>query len=573
MSEAKNNPNRLNVLTEFLRNCKLIEKSIRILKSSYDKNREKTISIISSAGWTMETIEELQEKYNLYPNGKLPVSTKDVEEAQQILELLENMCKIVVYDDTRENKSAYIENDSDTKHTDTSIAIPDIEHVEAEVVTAEEFEEIRRREQEKREERETEALFRVINENSERGQRRRQFEDSASRVEYSRVSGMEYGRTKTDASISSFDVGSSARSTKQKDFRRKMADMARGSEGTTMPISEMNQERTSGRQTRDSDRTRGKRESIRYDRQENYGETVRQRSNSNRGGRRLTSERTTSSNKSRNGKRVPKRNIRNKAKTLDTRGLIRRIAAGALAASLLMGANAIHKNKEYKEDVENRIQYVDNIIDKNGTIEDYSSYFDLDFTDEEMNEFLEVEEKIDSYQGKESTQLNVVDVITTANEFKDIYREIIRERLEEGVGYRIEDYEIQVVREGDDLDGHPGELNEKGHISKIGYMNIHKKSIPEELRDAIITAYGEEGIEKPTMTVEQLIYKLDNQEITKAEASEYLGFMLEDAKELMTRRYEEKEYSKLEEIDSTYTTVKEREEERAKVQNEDEIDR
>ena len=49
--------------------------------------------------------------------------------------------------------------------------------------------------------------------------------------------------------------------------------------------------------------------------------------------------------------------------------------------------------------------------------------------------------------------------------------------------------------------------------------------------------------------------------------------MLEDAKELMTRRYEEKEYSKLEEIDSTYTTVKEREEERAKVQNEDEIDR
>lgn len=80
--------------------------------------------------------------------------------------------KIVVYDDTRENKSAYIENDRDTKHTDISIAIPDIEHVEAEVVTAEEFEEIRRREQEKREERETEALFRVINEKSERGQRK-----------------------------------------------------------------------------------------------------------------------------------------------------------------------------------------------------------------------------------------------------------------------------------------------------------------------------------------------------------------------------------------------------------------
>ena len=90
--------------------------------------------------------------------------------------------------------------------------------------------------------------------------------------------------------------------------------MARGSEGTTMPISEMNQERTSGRQTRDSDRTRGKRESIRYDGQENYGETVRQRSNSNRGGRRLTSERTTSSNKSRNGKRVPKKKYKKQSK-------------------------------------------------------------------------------------------------------------------------------------------------------------------------------------------------------------------------------------------------------------------
>ena len=136
---------------------------------------------------------------------------------------------------------------------------------------------------------------------------------------------------------------------------------------------------------------------------------------------------------------------------------------------------------------------------------------------------------------------------------------------------------INLVEKLDNLSKHDeltGLWNRRGFIDKVqGYMNINKKSIPEELRDAIITAYGEEGIEKPTMTVEQLIYKLDNQEITKAEASEYLGFMLEDAKELMTRRYEEKEYSKLEEIDSTYTTVKEREEERAKVQNEDEIDR
>ena len=66
------------------------------------------------------------------------------------------------------------------------------------------------------------------------------------------------------------------------------------------------------------------------------------------------------------------------------------------------------------------------------------------------------------------------------------------------------------------------------------------------------------------MSVDELIYKLDNQEITKAEASQYLGEMLDDAKEMMTRQYNEKEYGELEEVDSTYTTVKEREEEQAK---------
>lgn len=576
MSEPKNNPNRLVVLKEFLENCKLIEGYIRILKSNYDKNREKTINIINSVGWNIEIIKGLQEKYNMYPTGKVPISIKDVEESQQILGQLKKLCEVVVYDNTRENENLYISKNSDKRQLDTVSENPNIEHVEAEIVTAEEFAEIRKREQKKREERETDAMFRVINENAERAKVKRmeQFGDDTSRVEYGRVSGMEDGRTKTETSISSFTLDSSVRSTKQKDFRKKMADMARSSESTTMPISEIYQERTGSRQTINSDKTRGKREDIRYGRQENYGETARQRSNNDRGGRRLTSERTTSSNKSRNGKRLSKRNIKNKAKTLDKRSLIRRLAAGALAVSLLMGANAIHKNNEYKEDVENRIQYVDNIIDKKGTAEDYISYLSLDFTDEEMNKFLEVEEKIDSYQGKSSTDLSVVDIITTANEFKGIYRDIIRERLEEGFGYKIEDNEIEVVRERDDLDGHPGDLNENGHVSQISYMQyIKKRDIPKELRNAIIAAYGEEGIEKPTMTVEQLIYKLDNQEINKAEASEYLGFMLEDAKELMTRQYEKNEQGKLKEIDSTYTIVKEREKEQAKMQNEDEMDR
>lgn len=232
---------------------------------------------------------------------------------------------------------------------------------------------------------------------------------------------------------------------------------------------------------------------------------------------------------------------------------------------MLAGAYAIHRSNEYKEDVENRIEYVDNIIDRNGTIQDYTVYCGIGFTQEELEKFLEVEGKIDGYQGKESTELSVVDIITTAQDFGDIYRYIVKERLEEGFGYSIDENEIKVVRERDDLDGHPGDYNENGRISQIGYMeHINDGKIPKELRSSVIAAYGGQGIEEPAMSVDELIYKLDNQEITKAEASQYLGEMLDDAKEIMTRQYNEKEYGELEEVDSTYTTVKEREEEQAK---------
>ena len=272
-----------------------------------------------------------------------------------------------------------------------------------------------------------------------------------------------------------------------------------------------------------------------------------------------------STTRARQGSSARKRSVRNKPKTLSTKNLVRRVAAGALAISMLAGAYAIHRSNEYKKDVENRIEYVDNIIDRNGTLQDYMVYCGIGFTQEELDRFIEIEGKIDSYQGKESTELSVVDIITTAQDFGDIYRYIVKERLEEGFGYSIDDNEIKVVRERDDLDGHPGDYNENGRISQIGYMeHINNKRIPKELRNSVIAAYGGQGIEAPALSVDELIYKLDNQEITKAEAGQYLGEMLDDAKEMMTRQYNEKEYGELEEVDSTYTTVKEKEEEQAK---------
>lgn len=289
--------------------------------------------------------------------------------------------------------------------------------------------------------------------------------------------------------------------------------------------------------------------------------------------------RSTSNNRSRTGKRVardgvkPQRkakpgkrlDIKNKPK-LDRKTFFRRLTAGALAISVIAGAYAIHRGHEYQEDVENRIGYVDDIIDGKGTVQDYSSRCGIDFTDEELDKFLEIEGKIESFAGKKSIDLRVVDIITTAGEFEQLYKDIVRERLEEGFGFSIDEDQIKVVRERDDLDGKPGNYNEHGNISEIGYRSyINDRDLPKELLRSIITAYGGEGIEKPAMSVEQLIYKLDNQEITKAEASKYLKDMLDNMKELMTRRYEEKSYNELEEAHSTYDIVQEQQKEIEKI--------
>lgn len=264
---------------------------------------------------------------------------------------------------------------------------------------------------------------------------------------------------------------------------------------------------------------------------------------------------------SRQSEKHTTRNIKNRPKTLKKNNLVRRIAAGALAISVLAGAYMVHRHNVEIEDERNRIEYVDNIIDRDSTVQDYKTYCGIDFTDDELARFLEVEGKIDSFEGKESRELDSVDIIMTARQFKEIYMDIVKERLEEVFGYSIENSEIQVVRERDDLDGKPGDYNEKGHISQIGYMeHINNKNIPKDLRNSVIAAFGGEGIEKPAMTVDELISKLDNQEIDKAEASKYLISMFDDVKELMTRQYEEKEYGKLQEKESTtYNVIKERE--------------
>ena len=550
MSEPQDNPNRLGGLKEYTENLKLITGYMRILNSNYNKKKDETIRVLKKAGYTIEDIKRIQEQYNRHYNGdsiKADLLTESLDEMRALVEDLKHINEEITWhmekDSSEQEKSTLGDNDKqtvtigirETTQGDTNNRkSQDVEYVEAEIVSPEELEEMRKRQEETKYQQELDRTLRMVNEHS-----------AWARAEKNAPAKVNGVRAAVHGRAGGSDLPRGGSRVKEEEFRRKVADMAR--------------ETTDGREFNYSERFEGK-QSTRGDsyRGERYGRTTGS-SRTTRYGERESTTRT------RQGSSTRKRNVRNKPKTLSTKGLVRRIAAGALAISMLAGAYAIHRSNEYKEDVENRIEYVDNIIDRNGTIQDYTVYCGIGFTQEELEKFLEVEGKIDGYQGKESTELSVVDIITTAQDFGDIYRYIVKERLEEGFGYSIDENEIKVVRERDDLDGHPGDYNENGRISQIGYMeHINDGKIPKELRSSVIAAYGGQGIEEPAMSVDELIYKLDNQEITKAEASQYLGEMLDDAKEMMTRQYNEKEYGELEEVDSTYTTVKEREEEQAK---------
>lgn len=520
-------------------NLRIIKKCMSLLEANYSKKKEETIRVIQEAGYTYEEIKRIKERYCL---GEVTLAEgyKNRDEIREIAEKLKAINERIIFDGNRSGAELSMATHAENRGSEKT---PDVEYVEAEVVSAEEFEEMRRRQEAERkrrqEERETDEVLRMVN--AHHRQRQEQF------------------------AYASAGVGAAARGRGEREqtFRRRMADMAREPRATTYGGDRSTYEQrreSSGRDYRTSETVRRERSSGRE-----TGARVESRG-SGSDGRRGTSERYSSQRKSKHGRHLPKKNLKNKPKTINN--LLRRVAAGALAISFIAGAYAIHRGNEYKEDVANRIEYVDDIIDRGGTTEDYLTYCSIDFTEEELDRFLAVEEKIDSFEGKESTDLDGVEIILTAREFKEIYQDIVRERLEEGYENRIDDNEIRVVRERDDLDGKWGDYNEHGHVSEIGYMShMGTKDIPEELRDSIIAAYGEQGIEKPTMTVDQLIYKLDNHQIDKAEASMLLSEMLDDAKELMTRQYERvEEYGEeLKEKDSTYTTIKEREEEQAKI--------
>ncbi len=269
-----------------------------------------------------------------------------------------------------------------------------------------------------------------------------------------------------------------------------------------------------------------------------------------------------SSRERRNSEEHARRNVRSKPRNRKKSKFKRNLVIGAISIAALIGAIKLHGHFEYQKDIQAREGYVDNLIENTPTTGGFGAYLSLEFSQEELNKLVELESKIESFEGKEHEDLDGVEIISTAREFQEMYKDIVMERLEEANGYPLDEHDIVITRERQDLDGKPGDYTNKANISEIGFMyHAWGGSIPKELRDSIIAAYGEEGIERPTMSVEQLISLLDDQKIDKKEAVTILNSMLQDMKVLMTKVYEKGETNEIVEGKSTYDMLKEREEE------------
>lgn len=271
-------------------------------------------------------------------------------------------------------------------------------------------------------------------------------------------------------------------------------------------------------------------------------------------------ENNVSRENGKSGQHLP-RKIKNKPSNRKKSKFTRNLVIGAISIAALIGAIKLHGHFEYQKDIQAREGYVDSLIENTPTTGGFGTYFSLEFSQEELDKFIELESKIESFEGKEHEDLDGVEIISTAREFQEMYKDIVMERLEEANGYSLDEHDIVITRERQDLDGKPGDYTNKANISEIGLMyHAWGGSMPKELRDSIIAAYGEEGIERPTMSVEQLISLLDDQKMDKKEAVTILNSMLQDMKVLMTKVYERGESNEIVEGKSTYDILKEKDE-------------
>lgn len=266
MSEPQDNPNRLGGLKEYTENLKLITGYMRILNSNYNKKKDETIRVLKKAGYTIEDIKRIQEQYNRHYNGdsiKADLLTESLDEMRALVEDLKHINEEITWhmekDSSEQEKSTSGDNDKqtvtigirETPQGDTNNReSQDVEYVEAEIVSPEELEEMRKRQEEAKFQQETDRSLRMVNEHSAwaRAVRNAQAKVNAERAAVHSRAG-------------SSDIPRGGSRVKEEEFRRKVADMAR--------------ETTDGREFNYSERFEGK-QSTRGDsyRGERYGRTT-----------------------------------------------------------------------------------------------------------------------------------------------------------------------------------------------------------------------------------------------------------------------------------------------------------
>ena len=160
-------------------------------------------------------------------------------------------------------------------------------------------------------------------------------------------------------------------------------------------------------------------------------------------------------------------------------------------------------------------------------------YLEDKFNISQLDEFLQLEARIDEISNGSDIHVTDENFIEDANKLSSVMKNTVLDKLKEAKGYNIDEGDIKV-----DNKKEQGESN-KIYDTKEGeiYINDQITNVPEDLEKAIIGVWGETDIEKPVVPIEKTIEDVLSDEMTKQEGYTEIAEYLDITRTIMAEKY------------------------------------
>ena len=160
-------------------------------------------------------------------------------------------------------------------------------------------------------------------------------------------------------------------------------------------------------------------------------------------------------------------------------------------------------------------------------------YLEDKFNISQLDEFLQLEARIDEISNGSDIHVTDENFIEDANKLSSVMKNTVLDKLSEAKGYNIDEGDIKV-----DNKKEQGESN-KIYDTKEGeiYINDQITNVPEDLEKAIIGVWGETDIEKPVVPIEKTIEDVLSDEMTKQEGYTEIAEYLDITRTIMAEKY------------------------------------